>query len=361
MSNKWYQEKIFGPLTYGHITVLVIAIILVPNVGNITNFVGETIDTAQEVIFDDGVVGEEFTEDDSLDENPVELDVFVKCYEGKGSESAGLGVGTTSDQKIMVFHDDNGEVGTLYAVVTTSSGSIQVPGPIYSNSYLWAQPRAAAPDAADPYLGKIVRFHVPSAASGGYDANDDVTFTLWVRDATATSPTFAVKDGAGATIDDNSADYFNTTDTTFQILLNTIDADTWYGGENQEVNGEHPYIIDYATGDLWEQGVFFVWKGTVSQPFTSYTYTFSDPTNIYYVWRIADYIVDDSLTTEVDDIFSSMLGTDGSSLNADATVVLDVYDMLKVGTGLAWRGATSSSDLLNGVSLDVTAITTKVA
>jgi hypothetical protein len=150
----------------------------------------------------------------------------------------------------------------------------------------------------------------------------------------------------GAAITDNSLNYLNTTDTSFTVQLSAIDDDTFYGPED---------FTDWKTDDVYDGGVFFVWKGTVAQPFDSYVYTWSDPTNVYYVFLVADHLVD-ALSESGDDIVSVMVSTDGSSLVADATVILDVYDIIQM------RAAgMSSSDLINGGGADVSAITTKVA
>ena len=294
---------------------------------------------------------------DSDVDNPILLDVYIWVREGKGVDLPGL-AGTASNQMIEVLKDDAGgeKPGTHLWTLTTSSGKIQLPGPIYSATYFWIQARQGAPDAADPLMSRAIKMFVPHE---GYEPNDDVDFTVYVRDLTATAPTIAVGDGSNNAISDNSANYFNTTDKQFTVSVYDIDSDTFYGGENDD---GLTYVTDWVNGDLWANGVFFVWKGTTTQPFNTYTYLIPfDGTNVFYVWRIADYMLDDSKTTGKDDFLSTMLETNGNNLNADATVILDLYDFVKVGTNFELLTILDSSALANGASLNPTAITTKVA
>jgi hypothetical protein len=277
---------------------------------------------------------------ESLQKNAVPVNVKIYCYEGFDVDTPGL-AGSASDQVVRVYN----AAGQLLEQATTSSGTVTLTRQYLSGSTLWLQARQADVSSADPYVSPCVErqiFH-----SDSLEATDTVSVDpVYVRDVSATAPTLKVWDTGGAAISDNSANYFNTTDVTFTIQASAIDDDTWYGPED---------FTDWKTGYVYDGGVFFVWKGTVSQPFDNYIYTWSDPTNVYYVFAMSDYLKDDTSVSN-DDIVSVMLSTDGSSLVADATVVLDIVDLIQLRSA-----GMSSSDLIDGGGITPTAITTKVA
>ena len=355
MVEKWYNESLVGPIKMKHVIVgVILFIFIIPNAAQLILMGQRGLEDAQDVIWHDD---EGLREGDSEEKDPILLDAFVWVREGKGADLPGL-AGSTSDQNIEVFRDDAGgsEPGTHLWTLTTSSGKIQLPGPIYSATYFWVQARQGAPDAADPLMSKAIKMYIPHT---GYQPNDDVDFTIYVRDLTATAPTIKVSDGSSNAISDNSVNHFNTTDKQFKVDVYDIDSDTFYGGENDD---GLTYVTDWVNGDLWANGVFFVWKGTTTQPFNTHTYMVPyDGTNVHYIWYIADYVIDDSKTTGKDDFFSVMLETNGNNLNADATVVLDLYDFVKAGTNFKLLTLLDSSALANGASLNPTQIDTKVA
>lgn len=275
----------------------------------------------------------------------VQINVKIFCYEGWNAETPGL-AGTASDQIVRVYKLDGGTF-VLLEQVTTSSGTITLTRMYWTGSDIYLQARQAAVASADPYVSPIVKRTIPSSSSAEF-SDTAALDAIYVRDVTGTAPTLAVKDASGNAISDNSANYFNLTDSTFQVTLTTIDADTFYGPED---------FIDENTGKTYDGGVFFVWKGTAAQPFVNFKYTWSDPTNVYYVWDLADYIVDDSNAGLATDILTLFLATDGSNLNADGTVILDVYDIIELHGG----SILSASDLIDGGGVGVSAITTKSA
>jgi hypothetical protein len=235
--------------------------------------------------------------------------------------------------------------GDFIEQVTTSSGVITFSKMYWSGTQILIQARQADPDSADPYVSPAVARVVPHGAS--LDTGDTVSLDpIYVRDCTATGPTLKIWDVGGHAILDNSANYLNTTDNLLTIQISAIDDDTFYGPED---------FTDLKTGRKYDGGVFLVWKGTVTQSFEGYKYHWSDPVNVYYVWEVSDYLVDDT-TISTDDIISIQLATTGSAnLVADTAVVIDVYDLIWLESQL------SSTDLIDGGAATVTAVTTKVA
>jgi hypothetical protein len=270
----------------------------------------------------------------------VPVNVKIYCYEGFDVNTPGM-AGTAADIIVRVY---NAEM-QLLEQATASSGTATLTRQYLSGSVLWLQARQGDVAAADPYVSPAVERKVFHSSS--LEATDTVSVDpVYVRDVTATAPTIKVWDVGGAAISDNSANYFNTTDSTFTVQISAIDDDTWYGPED---------FTDWKTGYVYDGGVFFVWKGTVAQPFDNYVYTWSDPTNVYYIFAVSNSLKDDTSVSS-DDIVSVMLSTDGSALVADATVTLDIIDIIQI------RAAgMSASDMIDGGGITPTAITTKVA
>jgi hypothetical protein len=280
--------------------------------------------------------------EDSTVANPVQVQVYVKinCFEGINANEAGL-AGSTSDQNIRIYTLDGGFIEQ----VTTSSGVATMSRMYWSGTKLLVQARQGDVAAADPYVSPAVTRLIPHGAN--LDTGDTVSVDpIYVRDATQTaSPTLKIWDTSGNAISDNSVNFYNTTDNVFTVQISAIDDDTFYGPED---------FTDLKTGRSYDGGVFLVWKGTVTQSFEGYKYHWSDPTNVYYVWEVSDYLVDDT-TVSTDDIISVQIATAGAAaLVADTTVVIDVYDIIWLESQL------SSSDLIDGGATGVTAITTKV-
>lgn len=344
MTESWWGTKLhdkYVPINPKQLIVIVIAIFLVDATG-VVDVPGLDAQGMISGLFPGAAV--DFITDVPVPTSEVEgavpVNVKTYCYEGLDVNTPGL-AGTESDQIIRVYNAD----GQLLEQVTTVSGTVTLTRQYLSGSVLYMQARQADVATADPYLSPVVErkvFH-----SDSLEATDTVSVDpIYVRDVTATNPTLKVWTVDGGAVLDASADYLNTTDTTVTVQVSAIDDDTWYGPED---------FTDWKTDNVYDGGVFFVWKGTVAQPFDSYIYTWSDPTNVYYVFLIADHLVDD-VSDAGDDIVIVQISTDGSALNADATVVLDVYDIIQI------RAAgMTSSDLVNGGAADVTAVTTKVS
>lgn len=280
------------------------------------------------------------SKEESTVANPVQVYVKVNCYMGIGTDEAGLDAGD-SDQIVRIYT----QAGSFIESATTSSGVATLGKMYWSGTNLLVQARQADVDAADPYVSRAVTRMVPHGAS--LDTGDTVSIDpIYVRDVSATAPTLKVWDVGGAAISDNSVNYLNTTDNLMTIQISAIDDNTFYGPED---------FTDLKTGRQYDGGVFLVWKGTVTQSFSGYKYHWSDPVNVYYIWEVADFLVDDA-TVSTDDIISIQIATTGSAaLVADATVVIDICDIIWLESQL------SSTDLIDGGGITPTAITTKVA
>lgn len=280
------------------------------------------------------------SKEESTVANPVQVYVKVNCYEGIGADEAGLDAGD-SDQIVRIYTMS----GTFIESATTSSGVATLGKMYWSGTKLLIQARQADVDAADPYVSRAVTRMVPHGAS--LDTGDTVSVDpIYVRDVSATAPTLKVWDVGGNAITDNSANYLNTTDNLMTVQISAIDDNTFYGPED---------FTDLKTKRQYDGGVFLVWKGTVTQSFEGYKYHWSDPVNVYYIWEVADFLIDDA-TVSTDDIISIQIATTGSAaLIADATVVIDIVDIIWLEPQL------SSTDLIDGGGITPTAITTKVA
>jgi hypothetical protein len=270
--------------------------------------------------------------DDALTEEEVQDNPFVtvKVYCRKDLAR------TSSDQNIDIYNHEKVWLET----VTTSSGVATCSNMYHTEQTLWLQPRQAAPGTADPYVGPMEEFTVPTG-----DAGDTVSLgTVYVRDVTGTAATLSVRDPTNA-ISDATTNYLNTTDTSLTVTLSAIDSNTYYGMES---------FTDYTTMNEYLGGLWFCWKGTVGQSFAA-DYSFADGTNVYYLFFIADFLVDDANVATDDVIVASIATQGGAALVADSSVVLDVYD----GLWLINNDVNSIASFVDTQS--VTAITTKVA
>jgi len=235
------------------------------------------------------------------------------------------------------IYDEN---GTFIESATASSGQVTIGTMLRGGQTIIIQAVANDPsDGVDPYLSPPIKVTVPMAEAG-----DTVSLgTFYVYDV-STAPTLSATDQDGNSVADATLNYINTTDTAVRVSITGVDEDTVFGlGE----------IIEYLeTGDHYD-GLFLVWKGTVAQEFTDVDYFHSDPSNVYYVWRLgqivndADVPGDGSLTVSI---------TVNGGFTADSSVTITIVDMCKVqADGEPVWSALFSSDVA------VTAITTKVA
>lgn len=244
--------------------------------------------------------------------------------------------------------------GNFIDTVTTSSGIGTFGMMLPVGTHVLLQARPNTPASADPYITPVSEWVVPSAG----ESADTVSLRnvetdesiLWLRDVASSAPSFTVTDGLGNSVSDKTKNYFNTTDNALKISLTLSVSNTYYGAED---------FVDYETGKEYAGGVWFVWKGTTTQAFTNYDYTFSNPDNVYYIWKISDGIFYDVNGNVADASVSATIPLQsGSTFSTDATVVLDCYDMLWLNGNGAPQDANA---FINGGAIDVSAITTKVA
>lgn len=243
--------------------------------------------------------------------------------------------------------------GMLYEgeSATASSGKVTFAETYVTGMDIFVQARQAAPSSADPYMTPLRKITIP--IDGVQEAGDTYSMgNLWVRDVSATAPTLTVKDQNDNAISDNTVNYINTTDTSITLTLSALDSDTWWGvetgDESLSLQGlNFPVLTDWQTG--YKYANCFYWKGTVSQDITTPCLSFSDPTNIYYIFIVSGFCDDSNVQT--DDKISWTVAF-GSAIIADSTVVLDAFDVQRFDNivSLQFSG-----------KLNPTAITTKVA
>jgi hypothetical protein len=265
------------------------------------------------------------------------IDVYVKINTKNSISKA------TCDL-IVNLYDMNGD---FVDTVTTSSGLGTFGVMLKTGQSYQVQARQAAPATTTYYLSPLTRVTVPTGAEAG----DTVSFEpLFVDQVTTSNPTMVIRNGFNnVTVDDNTVDYFNTTDTGATVtILNSV-ANTYYGCDT---------FTDMKTGKQYMGGVWILWKGTANQPWdTTPDYAAYDQTYSWYVWRMDrlpyDSNGDISLRTS-----SLVLSVGSDTFTSDATVVIDAFDMFCL---TDWLGGSYSAAFVDGHSVGVTAITTKVA
>lgn len=250
---------------------------------------------------------------------------------------------------IVNMYDESGD---FLDTVTTSSGVGTFSSQYKVGQSVWLQGRQAAPATADPYVTPLTEFIVSPAGESAdtvvlKNAQTGVAI-LWFRDVSGADATMVIRNGFDNVSITGAANYINTTDSAIKVSLTVTSTDCYYGAED---------FTDMVTGRTYDGGVFFVWKGTVPQLWeVSPKYTFSDPTNVYYIWEISAYIFYDSNGNIGDRTVTAVFSvTSGNTFADDATLVLDINDIIDT-TQLG-----SSGCLIDGGSTAVTGITTKIA
>ena len=245
---------------------------------------------------------------------------------------------------IVNMYDSSGK---FIDTVTTSSGVATYGVMVKAGQHVWLQARQAAPATTTYYISPLTEFVVPLAA----EAADTVSLgTLYVNQVTTSNPTMVIRNGfQNDTISDGSTHFLNTTDTSATITIVNSVANTYYGGNT---------FVDKITGKQYLAGVWILWKGTVNQPWDiAPDYAAFDATNSWYLWNINSLPYDSNgdvnLRTGVVQI---SVGSD--TFSDDATVVIDAFDTFCI---TDWLAGSYSAALIDGHSVGVTAITTKVA
>jgi hypothetical protein len=246
--------------------------------------------------------------------------------------------------------------GGFLDTVTTSSGVGTFSGMYLVGDEVQLQARPAAPATSDPYITPLSTWVVSSAGESAdtvvlRKASDD-TAILWLKDAAGTEgvngATMILRNGWDNQTISNAVNLeMNTTDDAFKATLTLTATNVYWGGDD---------FTDMITGRQYICGVFLVWKGTATQPWADAPdYEFSDPTNIYYVWKISEglfYDTNGDLTSRT--VTAIFTVTSGDSFANDPTVIIDMNDMID----LSQMG--SASCFVDGSSITITAITTAI-
>lgn len=258
---------------------------------------------------------------------------------------------STTDIAVNMYDMD----GNFIDTVTTSSGVATFGMMLEVGRHVQLQGRPAAPATADPYITSLTEWVVPTAGESADTVSLRNVATgesiMWLRDVGSSAPTFTVRNGFdNHTLTGTAAtSYLNTTDDAIKVTLTVATANTYYGGES---------FTDMETGKVYLGGVWFVWQGTVTQDFTDFDYTISDPTNIYYIWKLSDGIYYDSDGDIAAKSVTALITLQsGSTFTADSSISLDCYDLMWLNSG----DISSSACFINGGSIDVTAVASKIA
>ena len=267
---------------------------------------------------------------DLVERDQVIVTGYVREFGGAHANAA--------NSPIYVFDSDM----VFLEAPTSATGLYTIGMMLYEGTVLKIQVRQAAPLTADPYLSVLETRTVPNAGPG-----DTVIIpVIYVYDATGTAPLLNCTDQSGNNIYYRSSYFINTTDTMITIHMSGADADTAWGGVETR---------DYATAndDRWS-GPVFVWTGTAAQSWaTAPDWTISDPTNIYYVWRLPQLF--DSTADATDDITTKSITT-VAGFAADPTVTLDAYSTVL----LDLNGNIVVGNLVDGAGGSITVLTTRV-
>jgi hypothetical protein len=258
---------------------------------------------------------------------------------------------TTTDLAVNMYSMDGKFVDTC----TTSTGVGTFSTMMTVGTHVLLQARQAAPATSDPYVTPTEEYVVPSAGQSADTVALQSVVTgeaiLWCRDISASNPTMSIRNGFDNNTISSAQNYLNTTDYAFKVTITVVSSNCYYGC---------PDFTDMISGNVYRGGVWVVWKGLAQQNFANYDYTFSDPTNIYYIWKISDGIWYDSnaqtFTSRSCSAYISIVNP-ADTFNADATVIIDVFDMMYLVGGTVG----SAGCFVDGGSTGVAAITTKIA
>ncbi len=258
-----------------------------------------------------------------------------------------LGLGTTD--LVVNMYD---EAGNFIDTVTTSSGVGTFSGMYAVGREVQLQGRQAAPASADPYITPLTAFIVSNAG----ESADTVVLKnkatkdsiLWFKDVSGSAPTMVIRNGFDNNTISDTTQQLNTTDDAFKASLTVASSNCYYGADS---------FTDMITGRSYAGGVFLYWKGTVTQQWENVpTYTWSDPTNTHYVWKIADAIWYDANGDISSRTVTAVISiTAGNTFADDTSVTIDMFDMID----LSQMG--SSGCLIDGGSTGVTAISTDIS
>lgn len=258
-----------------------------------------------------------------------------------------LGLGTT-DLIVNMYDMDGNFIDTC----TTSSGVGTFSGMYAVGREVQLQGRQAAPATADPYVTPVLTFIVSPAG----ESADTVVLKnkataeaiLWFKDVSASAATMVIRNGFDNNTISSTVQQFNTTDDAFKVSLTVVSSNCYYGGDS---------FTDMITGRAYAGGVFLQWKGTATQLWENVPdYTFSDPTNIYYVWKISDGIwYDANGDISARTVTAVISITAGNTFADDASVTIDIFDLLD----LSQMG--SSGMFVDGGATAVTAISTDIS
>jgi len=283
----------------------------------------------------------------------VETDITVGLNDVFFKVAVREDLGAFAAEDIIVNAYD--EAGVWQGTATASSGLATFSGfSVKEGSYIWLQGRQGAVASADPYITPLLKFRVgngdPTDTVSAYNVDSGQSI-VWVRDIhDSTDPTFIFSEPTGLNIVSGTAANLTTTDTFFRLMVTVTDADTGYGALD---------FTDMVSGEIYKGGIWVTWRGTKTFDFTVGSaremVSWSDPTYVYYAWNFYEQLWSDSLRAEDNDSFTATLGLGGSSTFATTgTVVLDIFDIMKVG------GVLSINSFIDGGGMSPTAITATI-
>lgn len=219
--------------------------------------------------------------------------------------------------KVVEVFTDGGE--TYEEQITSAAdGKLSSANMYWVGEEVTVQVRHAAPGATaatDPYVMAPVTFTVPAAGESG----DTVSIgTIWGRDPSTASPTMALTDQDGNAISDASSNDIDLADNEINVLLSGVSSGEGWGVEDE--------FVDLITGYTYI-GAYIVLNSTSMQPIANYDKLVQASSENFYMFHIGRIINDPAIVG--DGSASLTILTTGANWIADASIMVDAYDMIR--------------------------------
>lgn len=275
---------------------------------------------------------------DNLDADPVDLSVGLMMTLGRDVPGA---------TPVDIYDVNKQPIETRDSDATTGIATFQMDYWEGETVYIQVYVAGNAVTGA-VYMTELIQFVIPSA-----DVNGDAQLpTIYLREPSSTSaaPTLTMTDNSGAALSGYLINYLNQTDTSINVLFNSVTGDTNWGLPTA--------VHDYRTNFDYLGGVFLrcVTNGTV--PFANYDYYWEEFGTGYYVWNVGMIINDADIPS--DGTYNLVLAST-STFNVAVTavdMVFDAFDWVRLND----QGTLDSNSFMDfDTSNTVVAISTQLA
>ena len=200
------------------------------------------------------------------------------------------------------------------------------------------------------YMTELIEFVVPEG-----DVNGDSQLpTIMLREPSSSTaaPTLVITKQSGVGLSGTATNYLNETDTSINILINTVTGDSNFGLPRA--------VHDYRTGFDYLPGIWVRLVTNATMPFADPDLYWTEGTTYYYVWNVPMIANDGDIPG--DGTYNLVLGaqSDFTVTQTSATnvsMVFDAFDWVRL-NGFGEIDAASFMDL--DTSFSVTAVTTRL-